>query len=561
MKAYSFLLFCIICLSGLKAQIGCPINIGFENGDFTGWEVSAGSIEMNSGILSLSPSSLPSSSHTIYKASANPELDFYGNFPVTCPNGSAYSIKLGNNAIGRGAESISYTFTVPANQNEYSLIYNFAVVFENPSHEDHQQPRFTAKVYDGATGAKILCSSFDFVASGSLPGFQLSSKGANVFYRPWSPVTIKLVGYQGKQLRLEFTTNDCSRGGHFGYAYIDANEKCTSLIAGNAYCEGDTAMLLSGSPGFSGYKWYANGFNNLIGTTDILSVSPPLPKGTRIALEVTPYLGAGCLDTLYTTVKYSPERLNLNLQPSVESCIEKTVDITSPKFIAGIDPTLSISYFSDSRGLNYLSFPSAVKPGNVYYVKAENDFGCQLVKPIEVIAVPNPVINVTDPVPVKYPGSIDITKSVLPASNITHSFWYDKNATRSIPFPMRMDTTGTYYVKAIIPLGCYSIAPVKVNILPPPEAEIDAPNAFSPNKDGINDRFVFKTIGYITLNTFKIFNRWGQPVYETKDITKFWDGTLNGNPLPVGTYYWVFNGIDTYWLKQTIKSGSVTIVK
>ncbi|MFX8914776.1 hypothetical protein ABTM95_19250, partial [Acinetobacter baumannii] len=84
----------------------------------------------------------------------------------------------------------------------------------------------------------VDCPSFSFVASGNLPGFQLSNIGSDVYFKPWSPVSIKLVGYAGKTIRLEFTTNDCTKGGHFGYAYLDVNENCTSPIDGNVYCNG-----------------------------------------------------------------------------------------------------------------------------------------------------------------------------------------------------------------------------------------------------------------------------------------------------------------------------------
>lgn len=68
------------------------------------------------------------------------------------------------------------------------------------------------------------------------------------------------------------------------------------------------------------------------------------------------------------------------------------------------------------------------------------------------------------------------------------------------------------------------------------------PNAFSPNGDGINDRFtVFAGLSVAKLNTFRIYDRWGGLVYETYNIPPNdpsfgWDGNIKGKPAQVGTY-------------------------
>jgi gliding motility-associated-like protein len=64
------------------------------------------------------------------------------------------------------------------------------------------------------------------------------------------------------------------------------------------------------------------------------------------------------------------------------------------------------------------------------------------------------------------------------------------------------------------------------------------PNAFSPNNDLKNDRFRPVTRGHHEVKTFRIINRWGQVVYESKDEVQGWDGTYNGKAQDVGTYYY-----------------------
>src|ERR1700741_524542 len=226
------LLILIVVFTASISFAQCPVNIGFELGNFGHWTTLVGSID-NTGGININASYPDPERHKIYKNVAPQELDPFGKFPVNCPNGSGYSVRLGNSVGGAQAEGLSYEFTIPADKNFYSVIYNYAVVLQNPGHDPYQQPRFTAKVFDVGAGEYIGCSSFDYTASSGLPGFQTSAVSNNVVFKPWSPVTIKLNGYAGKTIRLEFTTNDCTKGGHFGYAYLDVDEDCSSPIKGS----------------------------------------------------------------------------------------------------------------------------------------------------------------------------------------------------------------------------------------------------------------------------------------------------------------------------------------
>jgi len=68
--------------------------------------------------------------------------------------------------------------------------------------------------------------------------------------------------------------------------------------------------------------------------------------------------------------------------------------------------------------------------------------------------------------------------------------------------------------------------------------EMYFPNAFSPNNDGKNDIFKPVTLGHQEIKTFRIVNRWGQVVYETKQDRNGWNGVFNGRDQDVGTYYY-----------------------
>jgi gliding motility-associated-like protein len=67
------------------------------------------------------------------------------------------------------------------------------------------------------------------------------------------------------------------------------------------------------------------------------------------------------------------------------------------------------------------------------------------------------------------------------------------------------------------------------------------PNAFTPNGDGRNDVFGIITQGHHQINNFRVMNRWGQVVFETKDENRGWDGSFNGRAQDMGTYFYYLN--------------------
>jgi gliding motility-associated-like protein len=78
------------------------------------------------------------------------------------------------------------------------------------------------------------------------------------------------------------------------------------------------------------------------------------------------------------------------------------------------------------------------------------------------------------------------------------------------------------------------------SVLISPEAccKVSFPNAFTPNNDGRNDRFRPVFNGYHRFSGFRIFNRWGQTVYESINTDAEWDGTFGGVPQDMGIYFY-----------------------
>ena len=562
------LLLTCLCLAGLtgysQVVTECPQNIGFENSLFTNWECYTGVVGGNrnpqipTGEVSLTLSAPSFNRHKLIKRGSG--TDTYGFFSLNAPNGSDYVVKLGNDNIGAEAESISYTLNVPSNVDAYSIIFSYAVVFENPPHEYDQQPRFTAKVFDVTTNSSTSCGSFDFVAPGAgggLPGFAESSihvrPNIPILCKSWSPVLVNLSDYLGHTIRLEFTTNDCTRGGHFGYAYIDFNENCSIPITGNVTCPDADAITLRTLPGFYQYNWYNADTEVLLGTADSLVLSPAPSVGTNIAVELVPYPGLGCTLILNTVIT----GIDMKIQDPPPECITKGVDLTDISLKVGNSSDLSYTYWRDDKATQLISDPKYITSSGIYFVKGLSSSGCFMIQQVMVTITQLPPIQVTQPAPVNYPNTVDITRTFTHEPGLTYSYWVNQDTTIQVKDPTRIRLGGTFYIKAASNEGCETMAPVVADVI---ITGIEIPNTFTPNGDGINDVFTVLVNSKIKIKSFRIYNRWGETVFITPDITNFWDGFKENTMMPVGVYYWVLEGDDNAQ-KRFLKSGNVTVLR
>jgi gliding motility-associated-like protein len=94
------------------------------------------------------------------------------------------------------------------------------------------------------------------------------------------------------------------------------------------------------------------------------------------------------------------------------------------------------------------------------------------------------------------------------------------------------------------------------------DCKIAAPNAFTPNDDGVNDRFKLVIVGSCEFLRFelRIFDRWGRLVFESTDPEMEWDGGYDGQRLKEGVYLWqssvVYGGN-----RSETKKGSVVLIR
>jgi gliding motility-associated-like protein len=125
-----------------------------------------------------------------------------------------------------------------------------------------------------------------------------------------------------------------------------------------------------------------------------------------------------------------------------------------------------------------------------------------------------------------------------------------------------------YTIVLTSPAGCITVDTVRVNVINATNdirSDLYVPNAWSPNMDGQNDELYPFLINIKILKYFRVFNRWGQLMFEIKDYTpsnhlKGWDGLWKGVPQPMDVYTWTVeaDGVDGRHFK---KAGNAMLLR
>lgn len=615
----------------------CPPNIDFETGTFDNWTCYSGytSAVGEENQITLYPSAGPVyNKHTMYTSNTN-EVDPFGGFPVSCPNGSGHSIRLGSTTAGGEAEGISYEFTIPANDNSYSLIYNYAVVFQSPNHRINEQPRMEIEVMNVTDNSVISCASFTFIAAGSsLPGFQVSgyTDTTTVLYKNWSAVSVDLSGNAGKTIRLFFKTADCTFRRHFGYAYIDVNSECSGSIIGATYCPDDTAVHVTAPYGYQKYTWYDSALTSTLGEQQVLTLVPVPASGKTLAVKLEPFDGYGCPNTVFATLQNSlvvtaiagKDTLSCNQKPvplgtisrqglvyrwdppdglsnpnisnplaapdkttsyivttnsSGGGCRTKdTVVVRSsiidtslrlmgkPVFcmdygdsaVLTVQPTQHIQWFKDEVPINPVNQTIyRVTTSGTYFALLSNADGCKISTQKQAIIIDKAKPGIT------YPTTYAVINLPLglEAREIGENVLWEPAVNLNNPASFTPDFKGQFEQLYLINIetntGCLTVDTQLVKTIK--GVEIYVPNAFTPNNDGTNDYLRPILKGVKQLLYFRVFNRWGQMLYEKRSNQIGWDGTFKGILLQSQAVVWTLGGIGVDNILYSQKGTSILI--
>lgn len=193
--------------------------------------------------------------------------------------------------------------------------------------------------------------------------------------------------------------------------------------------------------------------------------------------------------------------------------------------------------------------------GGDYTLLATDSLGCTDQKSIRLTVSGNPVAEFhgADTLHVNSGYILDAGYGMASYS------WNTGETTESII----ITNEGRFSVTMITDAGCIGIDSVYIIISEFPEECLYIPNAFTPNYDGLND--VFRALSACPVGEFKmlIFNRWGEMIFESDDISRGWDGTKNGVPCPGDGYVYkiTYRNSEVSGENEIVKVGSVIILK
>jgi gliding motility-associated-like protein len=107
--------------------------------------------------------------------------------------------------------------------------------------------------------------------------------------------------------------------------------------------------------------------------------------------------------------------------------------------------------------------------------------------------------------------------------------------------------------------GCYDTAAQIIQVIA--NCYIAVPSAFTPNGDGIND-YLYPLNAYKAVNLeFRVYDRYGQIVFQTTNWTIRWDGNVNGKPQPVGTYVWTLRYTNSDTGEKVSQKGTTVLMR
>lgn len=237
---------CLLCLSTISifaynVWTGCP--------DFM--DIKAGYVQAFSGDINnpFKDEGIVENRHSLNTQQEKDENT--GLQLSTIPNGEEKSIRLGNNNVGGEAEAIIYHFSVDP-QNTL-LFVNFAIVLEDPGHDEIIQPKFSIRVTDNKGTLVSDCAEYEVTAAPGIEGFHDYTGGYTaVRWRDWTKVGLDLTPYANQEVQVQLITYDCAAMGHFGYAYFTAS--CAPNRLEIEEC-GTSHYSISAPEGFKEYLW------------------------------------------------------------------------------------------------------------------------------------------------------------------------------------------------------------------------------------------------------------------------------------------------------------------
>jgi gliding motility-associated-like protein len=459
-----------------QMQPACP-NANFSQGGFNNWQAYTG-VLITTSDTTVTPiieavwdpfqvNGVVSGRHTII---STPGFDPYscGGLPLL-PPGSFVVAKLGDSNTGCLAEALRYT--MPITIDNALLIYKYAAVLENggASHNEYSQPKMKINIRDAA-GNPIpgACGAYDVYSGQSGQNFQTCN---DVNWLPWSTAALDLSAYIGQTIQVEFITQDCDKGSHFGYAYFTMS--CQPLKLTVQYCQGSNNAVLTAPTGFSSYLW-SNG-----ATTPSITIPNPI-TGTTYSCTLTTLTNAGsCSVTIDAEVEPT---IVLPDYTYTQNCGQLNVQFTNTSTVNNNVIIANLWNFGDNTTSNQSSPNHTFAAPGVYNVRlvSYETAGCRdtMIKQVTVKSIPTADFTVPSTC-VFAPVTASNTSTDLINQTMTYSWDFgDGTPLQTAANPSHVYQTAGTFTITLIAMNEDScthtrVRNIIVNSLPPVEAGVD----------------------------------------------------------------------------------------
>ncbi|MND66614.1 Protease 1 precursor [compost metagenome] len=301
-------------------------------------------------------------------------------------------------------------------------------------------------------------------------------------------------------------------------------------------------------------KWEINGVEQTE-KGDVLTFTPIVSQDYVVRLTV-----GFSEDCPATPVEYS---FSVNAKPTVSLASFSTVCENDPDVtLTGGSPANGdggTGYYTIDGGTQQVTVFSPQKAGvgvhTIKYTFINGTTGCENSAEQTITVGEIPAINCKDYSAIL---GIDLPLKVELSSQGTDNYTYSWSPTTglsdpTIANPVLTPSTNVQYTVTVANGSCTSSCVINITVLP----NVQIPNVFTPNGDGMNDNWVIAGIEDYPGMEVYIYDRYGSKLYYTKGYSKPWDGLYNGKNLPAGTYYYVFKP-NQHQLSSF--SGAVTIM-
>ncbi len=418
----------------------------------------------------------------------------------------------------------------------------------------------------------IYCLGDNLVLRAQIPSAKTTSytwQGPNGFTSTDSVVTIPLTNYnQAGVYKLVITQNGCtSDTASITVPAIGKTPVLNFTITPNNLCTAQQSFTITNnSTDYTTLNWDFGTDASIAGATTSGPFTITYTSFGDKKITLTATGGQGCTAVLAQTltVPQKPVVTQLN-KVTGPYCIGDTLILSTNSLANTTYSWTGPNNFTSNQTVVRIPITGTSVAGTYTLVITQglcsSDPVSTTINLTDIAPVPVAAFDATPTIPIS--ASVPLTVSFTNLSNNADSYLWDfgDGTTSTQTNPQHTYTTkGSFTVKLTatnknVCTNTISLGKLVLRY----DVTIFIPNAFTPNSDGINDDFGVK-ITNLQNYRIQIFNRYGMQLYEAKDILKRWDGTFNGKPVPVGTYYYIITGLTLN--EDTLKeAGHVTVIR